>query len=75
MLVPSLGKVASLLGRTHRFAGFKVLKAPDVPSVLVELGYMSNKRDRARLLDKRHQRKLAAEIAMAIDRYVMGQKC
>ncbi len=31
--------------RSHRFAGFRVLKAPDVPSVLVELGYLSNRQD------------------------------
>jgi len=75
MLVPSLGKVAGLLGRTHRFAGFRVLKAPDVPSVLVELGYLSNKKDLKRLRDKGHRRALAAEIVTTVNRFVNERDC
>src|SRR3546814_5352976 len=43
MLVDSLDDETLLLGRAHRQAGFAVLKAPDVPSVLLELGYLSNR--------------------------------
>jgi len=75
MLVPSLGKVAGLLGRTHRFAGFRVLKAPDVPSVLVELGYLSNKKDLKRLQDKGHRRALAAEIVTTVNKFVNERDC
>ena len=44
-LLPELGRVAPLISRPHRFGDFRVLKAPDIPSVLVELGFLSNDRD------------------------------
>ena len=75
MLVPALGNVAHLLGRTHRFAGFRVLKAPDVPSVLVEMGYLSNSKERRRLRDGKHLKALATEIVRAIDRFVDERDC
>ncbi len=49
LLMPKLGGVTPLLKNTHRFGGFAVLKSPDVPSVLVELGYLSNKKDEKNL--------------------------
>ncbi len=53
----------------HRFAGFAVLKAPDIPSVLIELGYLSNPQDRRLLQEKDYQKMLASRIVHAIDRY------
>ena len=53
----------------HRFAGFVVLKAPDVPSVLVELGFLSNRTDENLLKTKRGQAVLADAIARAIRTY------
>lgn len=67
--------ITSIKGQTpvrknaHRFAGFRVLKAPDVPSVLVELGYMSNPSDEKRLKSKRWQRKVAKAATRAVDNY------
>jgi len=55
--------------RPHRQAGFAVLTAPDVPSVLIELGYLSNPKDEAALTDGNHRKKLTAAIARAIDRH------
>ncbi len=52
-----------------RSAAFKVLRQPDVPAVLVELGYMSNAEDLARLGKAEGQRQLATTIAAAIDAY------
>ena len=69
LLLPELGKVAPLVNRSHRFAEFRVLKAPDVPSVLIELGYLSNERDAKRLKGDTHRRALAGAIAGALDAY------
>jgi N-acetylmuramoyl-L-alanine amidase len=48
-------------------AGFRVLKAPDVPSVLVELGYVSNKSDLEHLVSESWRSKTVAAMAQAID--------
>lgn len=69
MLVQSLGDETLLLGNARRQAGFAVLKAPDVPSVLIELGYLSNRRDEGVLASSKHQAALARAIASSIDRY------
>lgn len=50
-------------------AGFAVLKSPDTPSVLVELGYLSNRDEEAKLKQARHQRRLAASLLAGIRRY------
>jgi N-acetylmuramoyl-L-alanine amidase len=52
-----------------RSAGFRVLKAPDVPSVLIELGYVSNRGDLKSLTSEAWRNKTAASIAKAIDTY------
>jgi N-acetylmuramoyl-L-alanine amidase len=50
-------------------AGFRVLKAPDVPSVLVELGYVSNKSDLEHLVSENWRSKTVASMAQAIDAF------
>jgi N-acetylmuramoyl-L-alanine amidase len=50
-------------------AGFMVLKAPDVPSVLVELGYMSTKDDLKQLMSQTWREHTADAVAKAIDTY------
>ena len=69
LLIVELGHEVELLRRTHRFAGFAVLKAPDVPSVLVELSYLSNPRDERILRDAGHRAKLARALVQAVDKY------
>lgn len=71
-VVHEMERETKLLGRPHRFAGFAVLKAPDVPSVLLELGFMSNREDNKRLQDPNYRRKVAAGLTRAIDRYFQG---
>ena len=50
-------------------AGFRVLKAPDVPSVLIELGYVSNKGDLEHLVSENWRNKTVGSIAQAIDAF------
>ncbi len=69
LLVGELDKSTRVLSRSHRFAGFAVLRAPDVPSVLVELGYLSNAADEELLMQPRHRARLAETIANAVDAY------
>jgi N-acetylmuramoyl-L-alanine amidase len=69
ILIDELGQSIVLLRNTHRFAGFAVLKAPDVPAVLFELGYLSNRTDETLLRKPAQRAKLAAAIVRAIDRY------
>jgi N-acetylmuramoyl-L-alanine amidase len=68
-LLGELGKSMRLLRNNHRFAGFAVLKAPDVPSVLVEMGYLSNRTDERLLKHARHRGKIAAAMVRAVNRY------
>ncbi|MEO1020318.1 MAG: N-acetylmuramoyl-L-alanine amidase, partial [Pseudomonadota bacterium] len=67
LLVSELGDATELVKETRRYAGFAVLKAPDIPSVLVELGYLSNAEEAELLSDKNHRDKLAHAILAAID--------
>ncbi len=58
-----------LLERTHRQAGFRVLKAPDVPSVLIELGFLTNRLDEKQILSTQWQHNIATALSRAIDAY------
>lgn len=68
-LVPEFSKDWHLLRNTHRFAGFAVLKAPDVPSVLVELGYLSNPNDERALSRPAGRKPVVDAVARAVNRY------
>jgi N-acetylmuramoyl-L-alanine amidase len=57
----------------HHFAGFQVLKAPDVPSVLLETGYVSNGEDADFLFSRSGQRRIAGGIARAIERHLVDE--
>ena len=63
-----------LLERTHRFAGFRVLKAPDVPSVLIELGFLTNRNDENQLVSASWRRKMAGALVDSIDSFFSGGK-
>jgi N-acetylmuramoyl-L-alanine amidase len=67
--VGELKGAARLHKRPLKSAGFKVLTAPDVPSVLVELGYMSTKDDLKLMTSASWQTKTAHALAQAVDRF------
>ena len=73
-LVPELRQLIRMRRKPHRFAGFRVLKAPDVPSVLVELGYLSNRRDEKMLTSAKSRAAIAAAIGRAVDNYFKNPK-
>lgn len=64
---------APLLRRGHRAAGFAVLKAPDVPSILFELGYLSNRQDEALIKQERHRKRVAQAVLRAADGFFVGR--
>ena len=57
------------LNRTHRYAGFVVLKSPNVPSLLLELGYISNAKDARNLKQSAFRKKVAGLVLKALDVY------
>ena len=69
LLVTKLGGVTPLLNNTHRRGNLKVLLAPDVPAVLLELGFLSNTEDVANLVSAPWRRKTMTAVADAIDSY------
>jgi len=71
-LVSELRRQVKLLPNSHRFAGFAVLKAPDMPSVLVEAGFLSNRQDERNLLNRKYRQKMAAAMVKGIDRHFTG---
>lgn len=62
-LIAGAGKELRLLDNPMRSANFAVLKAPDVPSVLVETGFLSNREDEKSLRDAGTRRRIAAVLA------------
>ncbi len=75
LLVPELERHKVRVRRKpHRFAGFRVLKAPDVPSVLVELGYLSNPKEERALRSAEGRSAVTSAIVAAIERYFADLK-
>ncbi|MBB4007662.1 N-acetylmuramoyl-L-alanine amidase [Rhizobium taibaishanense] len=68
-VVKSFEGQVNLINNPHRFAGFRVLQAQDVPSVLLELGFLSNKEDEKLLLEPAWRTKVVRLIADAVKTY------
>ncbi len=68
-LVGNLDRTVPMLPNPERHAGFVVLKAADIPSVLVEMGFMSNPRDEAELRRPAHRALIAQSMRDAVDAY------
>jgi N-acetylmuramoyl-L-alanine amidase len=73
-LVNELGSVTKLLRNTHRFAGFAVLKSPNIPSVLVEIGYMTNVEEERMLRNPAHRKKVVRALVRTIQRHFEQQE-
>jgi len=71
LLIKYLTHRTKVLRNTHRFAGFAVLKSLNVPSVLIETGFLSNKIDEKRLRSRAYRNKLATATVEAIDAYFL----
>jgi len=68
-IVGELAAKGTLHDKRLRSAGFRVLKAPDVPSVLLELGFLSNADDEKQLTSEAWQDRMATSVTAAIDGY------
>ncbi len=71
-LVDNLSKTIEMHKRSRLSAGFSVLKAPDIPSVLLELGFLSSERDRKRLIDREWRGQAAIGIKDALEQWAIS---
>ncbi len=75
LLVRGLTKQeVTLLSHAHRFAGFAVLKAPDMPSVLVETGFISHPEEERLLKSRRYREQLVKGLVDGIDRFFQKRR-
>ena len=72
-LVGTLEPEVGMLGNPARHAQFAVLKASDVPSVLVEMGFMSNQQDEAALRQPAHRARIAGALRHAIEAFLASR--
>ncbi|MCB1509947.1 MAG: N-acetylmuramoyl-L-alanine amidase [Hyphomicrobiaceae bacterium] len=64
-----MGQTTTMRSKPHREAGFKVIKTAKMPSILIELAYVSNRRDAARLTSRSWRDKVSSSIVTAVDNY------
>ena len=72
-VVGELGRDLPLIQNPSRHAGFMVLKAADIPSVLIEMGFMSNRDDEAALRRPAHRARVASAMRRAVDGWFATQ--
>lgn len=72
-ILKELTKSTTMHAKRLEKAPFDVLKSPDIPSVLIELGFISNKQEAKKLADPKHQLVLVKAITRAIDKYVQAK--
>ncbi|MDA8708743.1 N-acetylmuramoyl-L-alanine amidase [Hellea sp.] len=69
ILINELGGSTQLVGNSHRRAGYYVLLAPDVPAVLLEMGFLSNAKDEKLLKSANHRKKVLKSVTRSINKY------
>jgi N-acetylmuramoyl-L-alanine amidase len=72
-ILANIGKVGTLHKRQVEQAGFAVLKAPDIPSILVETAFISNPDEEHKLRDPEYRRRLVEALASGITRWFAGR--
>lgn len=73
VLVDHLSKSVGVINNPHRHARFRVLRAPDVPSILLELGYLSNTQDERSLTDPEWRKMAASSIVTAVGEFAAAR--
>ena len=69
-IISNLKETKLAVNRGHRFAGFAVLKSYDIPSVLIEIGFLSNEQEEKKMLNNRYMKNLSQGLANAIESYL-----
>ena len=69
-----IGKVSRLNNRHVQQAGFAVLKAPDMPSILIETAFLSNPTEEKKLRNPKHQQKLARAVFAGIQNHLKNRQ-
>ena len=69
-IISNLKETKLAVNRGHRFAGFAVLKSYDIPSVLIEIGFLSNKQEEKKMLNNIYMKNLSQGLANAIESYL-----
>lgn len=73
-ILSDISKYNKLHKRNVEQAGFAVLKAPDIPSILIETGFISNREEERKLQSSAHQDKIVSSIFYGIDSYIKNYK-
>lgn len=68
-LIDQVSEQTDLVSRSHRDAGYVVLLAPDVPAVLLEMGFITNRHDESQLMDPARRGRLMNAVGTAIETY------
>ena len=69
-VLENIGKISKLNNRQVQQAGFAVLKAPDMPSILIETAFLSNPNEERKLRNPKHQQKLARAVFAGIQKHL-----
>lgn len=72
-IVNYMGRSTTMRRKPHKSAGFRVLKTQKFPSVLIELAYVTNKSDAAKLNSNRWRKKVSRSLTQAVDEYFAQQ--
>ncbi|MFT5657987.1 MAG: N-acetylmuramoyl-L-alanine amidase [Gammaproteobacteria bacterium] len=74
VVLKQMGKVAKLNNNKVQQAGFAVLKAPDMPSILIETAFLSNPKEEVKLRSSKHQQKLAKAVFTGIKAHLRNRQ-